>query len=64
MSGDYRDDDLRQKGWCPFCAAVVTQVMVDGSGWCEIHGKVYLNWEMPKKGEDDGEDEIEITPGE
>lgn len=47
MSGDYRDDDLRQKGWCPFCAAEVTQVMTDGSGWCPEHGKVYLNWAPP-----------------
>lgn len=45
---DFRDDDEPQKGWCPWCASVVTQVMVDGSGWCPEHGKVYLNWNPPR----------------
>ena len=41
---DYRDDDIIDRGFCPICGQEVRDVMIDGSGLCTDHGRVWLNW--------------------
>jgi hypothetical protein len=45
---EYRDDDLRDRGWCPVCGTQATVVMVDGSGMCPEHGRVWMEWAPPE----------------
>lgn len=40
---EYRQDD-RTIGWCPHCSTQCTNVQVDGRGYCELHGTVYVDW--------------------
>lgn len=46
MSGvmEYRDDDIKGKGFCPQCGAPLDDVKLSGIAFCEKHGWVFVNY--------------------
>lgn len=53
---DYRDDDDRSTGFCPVCGRRVSDLTTEATGYCEIHGRVFVEFERPA-GNPDGEEE-------
>jgi uncharacterized Zn finger protein (UPF0148 family) len=61
MSGviEYRDDDVLDRGFCPNCGAPLSNIGVDGSGFCEIHGMVWAEWKQLGETPDEEDEEDE-----
>ena len=59
MVSDYRDDDVRARGWCPYCSALVAQSTTDGRGYCDDHGWVWIEFKSGQRVELDDEGPIE-----
>lgn len=55
MSGviEYRDDDIRDTGFCPHCGAHLREVQPSGRAFCEKHGWVFVNFGRTPEEEDD-----------
>ncbi len=46
---EYRQDDRTDTGYCPICGERVITVFVDGAGWCPDHGRVWCEWQRPRR---------------
>lgn len=45
MTGrEYRQDDLRDTGYCPLCGATLSAMTVGARGYCERHGWQFADW--------------------
>ena len=45
---DYRDDDQRDRGYCPKCGEPLTGLTRAARGYCEQHGWVWAEWTKPQ----------------
>jgi hypothetical protein len=52
---EYRDDDLKDEGYCPQCFRNLGQLTKEAKGFCEIHGWVFAEFRRPQEEEDDDE---------
>lgn len=50
---DYRDDDIRGRGYCPRCGREMT-LDVALFGYCEEHGRQPADFNRPERSDDDG----------
>lgn len=39
---------MENVGYCPKCKRQTGAVAIDGSGYCEIHGRVFVDWNRPR----------------
>jgi len=49
---EYRQDDVRDRGFCPHCNRLLTGLLLSGAAYCEEHGWVFVNF-----GQEEDEDE-------
>jgi hypothetical protein len=49
---EYRQDDVRDRGFCPHCNRLLTGLLLSGAAFCEEHGWVFVNF-----GQEEDEDE-------
>jgi len=55
---EYRQDDVRDRGFCPYCNRVLDNLLLSGMAFCEEHGWVFVNFgQLPDEEEvrDDGD---------
>jgi len=55
---EYRQDDVRDRGFCPYCNRVLDNLLLSGMAFCEEHGWVFVNFgQLPDEEEArDGDD--------
>lgn len=46
---EYRSDDIRDEGNCPKCGAPLSNLLLDGRGFCETHEWVFAEWTAPRE---------------
>ncbi len=50
---DYRDDDIRDAGYCPNCGRPLKGVTIEGKAYCPRDATwVFVNWNPPPRKEE------------